>query len=95
MFQKYADFSLETELAGKNGEGRFDYTEIAQPALFALQVGITRMLLHQGLRPTSVAGHSVGEIAAAWAPAFFPCPMPSRSSITAANFREKPKAGGK
>ena len=67
IFQRYADFSLELELAGKNGEGRYEFTEIAQPALFALQVGITSMLIKRGLRPTAAAGHSVGEIAAAWA----------------------------
>jgi len=67
LFQRHADFSLEEELAGANGEGRYGYTEIAQPALFALQVGITQMLRHRGLQPVAVAGHSVGEIAAAWA----------------------------
>ncbi len=67
LFRRHADFSLEDELAGKNGEGRYEYTEIAQPALFALQVGITQMLRHQGLHPVAVAGHSVGEITAAWA----------------------------
>lgn len=67
VFRGLADFSLEAELAGKNGEGRYQYTEIAQPALFAVQVGITRMLRHRGLMPAAVAGHSVGEVAAAWA----------------------------
>ena len=67
IFQRYADYSLEDELAGKNGPDRYEYTEIAQPALFALQVGITKMLRHQGIAPLAVAGHSVGEIAAAWA----------------------------
>ncbi|MCP4337582.1 MAG: type I polyketide synthase [Desulfobulbaceae bacterium] len=67
LFRRHATFSLEDELAGKNGEGRYEYTEIAQPALFALQVGITQMLRHRGLKPLAVAGHSVGEIAAAWA----------------------------
>ena len=67
LFQRYTDYSLELELAGKNGEGRFEYTEIAQPALLALQVGVTNMLRHRGIKPTAVAGHSVGEIAAAWA----------------------------
>lgn len=40
--------------------------EIAQPALFALQVGITR-LRQLGITPAAVTGHSVGEVAAAWA----------------------------
>jgi acyl transferase domain-containing protein/NADPH:quinone reductase-like Zn-dependent oxidoreductase/acyl carrier protein len=67
LFSRYADYSLEAELAGKNGEGRYDFTEFAQPALFALQVGVTQMLRVRGLMPVAVAGHSVGEVAAAWA----------------------------
>jgi len=67
IFRRYADFSLEDELSGKNGEGRLALTEIAQPTLFAVQVGITEMLRTRGLAPNAVAGHSVGEIAAAWA----------------------------
>ncbi len=67
IFRRHADYSLEDELAGKNGDGRYEHTEIAQPALFALQVGITQMLRHQGITPVAIAGHSVGEVAAAWA----------------------------
>jgi acyl transferase domain-containing protein/NADPH:quinone reductase-like Zn-dependent oxidoreductase/acyl carrier protein len=67
LFSRYADYSLEEELAAHNDEGRYEFTEIAQPALFALQVGITTMLRRRGLVPVAVAGHSVGEVAAAWA----------------------------
>ncbi|MEF8756269.1 MAG: SDR family NAD(P)-dependent oxidoreductase [Accumulibacter sp.] len=67
LFRQHADFSLLAELAGENGDERYQRTEIAQPALFALQVGITRLLQRQGLTPMVVAGHSVGEVAAAWA----------------------------
>lgn len=67
LFQKHADYSLEEELAGKNGTNRYQLTEIAQPSLFALQVGLTQLLRSRGIHPTAVAGHSVGEIAAAWA----------------------------
>ena len=45
----------------------YDSTAVAQPALFALQVAMTRYLLRQGLEYAAVIGHSVGEIAAAWA----------------------------
>lgn len=42
-------------------------TAWSQPLLFAIQVGITRVLASLGIRPAAVVGHSVGEIAAAWA----------------------------
>jgi acyl transferase domain-containing protein/NADPH:quinone reductase-like Zn-dependent oxidoreductase/NADP-dependent 3-hydroxy acid dehydrogenase YdfG/acyl carrier protein len=67
LFARYANYSLEAELAGRNGADRYEFTEFAQPALFALQVGITAMLRHRGLNPVAVVGHSVGEVAAAWA----------------------------
>ncbi|AJY64993.1 type I polyketide synthase [Burkholderia glumae] len=42
-------------------------TENAQPLLFAIQVGLTRVLKARGIRCDATIGHSVGEIAAAWA----------------------------
>ncbi len=40
-------------------------TEVAQPTLFALQLGITAILKEAGITPAAVFGHSVGEVAAA------------------------------
>jgi acyl transferase domain-containing protein/NADPH:quinone reductase-like Zn-dependent oxidoreductase/NAD(P)-dependent dehydrogenase (short-subunit alcohol dehydrogenase family)/acyl carrier protein len=44
-----------------------DDTALAQPALFAVQVAMTALLRSQGLQAQAACGHSVGEIAAAWA----------------------------
>ncbi len=45
----------------------FDRTEIAQPALFAVQVATLEWLAAHGIEAHAVLGHSVGEVSAAYA----------------------------
>ncbi|WZB74647.1 acyltransferase domain-containing protein [Achromobacter insuavis] len=66
LFAEYSDFSPAAELAARHAD-RYDYTEVAQPTLFALQVGLTRVLAQRGVTPVAAMGHSVGEVAAVWA----------------------------
>jgi acyl transferase domain-containing protein/NADPH:quinone reductase-like Zn-dependent oxidoreductase/NAD(P)-dependent dehydrogenase (short-subunit alcohol dehydrogenase family)/acyl carrier protein len=66
-FQKTAPFSLLPHFEGTDLPGGVSRTEIAQPLIFAIQVGLVESLASRGLRPAAVIGHSLGEVAGAWA----------------------------
>lgn len=53
---------------------RVDETTVAQPAIFAIQVGLVRLWKSWGVTPVGVVGHSVGEVAAAWAAGVYDLP---------------------
>ncbi|MEI9897837.1 MAG: SDR family NAD(P)-dependent oxidoreductase [Chthoniobacter sp.] len=63
--EPYARFSLLEELGRSEETSQMHRTEIAQPAIFAMQVALAELWKSWGVQPAAIVGHSVGEIAAA------------------------------
>ncbi|MEV0643481.1 type I polyketide synthase, partial [Streptomyces sp. NPDC050619] len=61
----YLDCSLASVISGEAGPELLGRTGFTQPALFAVEVALFRLVSHYGVVPDYVVGHSVGEIAAA------------------------------
>lgn len=66
-FTACAGWSLLAELLADEQRSRIHETQVAQPAIFAIQVGLTHLWRSWGMVPSAVIGHSIGEIAAAHA----------------------------
>lgn len=65
------EFDLRDVLMPEDGadldqiQRRLARTEVAQPALFALEYGVAHLLMHWGVQPAAMIGHSLGEYVAA------------------------------
>jgi acyl transferase domain-containing protein/NADPH:quinone reductase-like Zn-dependent oxidoreductase/acyl carrier protein len=57
-------FAADRETGGEAGE-TLKHTSFAQPALFAIEMGLARLWQSWGIEPDVVLGHSVGQYAAA------------------------------
>ncbi|CAM5368575.1 Putative NRPS-type-I PKS fusion protein OS=Streptomyces griseus subsp. griseus (strain JCM 4626 /NBRC) OX=455632 GN=SGR_814 PE=3 SV=1 [Streptomyces griseus subsp. griseus] len=62
--REFADWSLIEEMTADEPVSRMAETWLAQPANFAVQVGLAALWRSHGVRPDAVVGHSTGEIAA-------------------------------
>ncbi|MEM9494724.1 MAG: type I polyketide synthase [Pseudomonadota bacterium] len=61
----YILWSDESPLAKEDAVAALTRTELAQPAIFAVEMALANQLIHWGATPSALIGHSVGEIAAA------------------------------
>ena len=65
LLREHAGWSLLEELKAEEPRSRIDQTEVAQPAIFALQMGLADLWRAWGIEPGGIIGHSIGEVAAA------------------------------
>ncbi len=67
IFTEIAGWSILHEMLKSESESRITQTEYAQPANFMVQIGLLETLRAAGIQPGAVVGHSVGELASAYA----------------------------
>lgn len=82
----HASFSLLEELNRDEADSKIQITEIAQPAIFAMQVSLAALWKSLGVHPTAVVGHSVGEVAAACVAGILPLEEAARVIVLRARF---------
>lgn len=67
IFARLSGWSLEAEMLKDEADSCVSDTRIAQPAIMAVQVGLVEIWKRYGIVPAGVVGHSVGEVAGAYA----------------------------
>ena len=71
LLNDIAGWSLFSEMLKNKTESLVNKTEIAQLAIFAIQVSLEKLLRHYGVKAEGIVGHSLGEIAAAYSAGAF------------------------
>ena len=72
LLSPVAGWSILEELTRSEEASRMRRAEVAQPCNLAVQVALTEVWRAWGVWPAAVLGHSVGEVAAAWASGALP-----------------------
>jgi acyl transferase domain-containing protein/acyl-CoA synthetase (AMP-forming)/AMP-acid ligase II/acyl carrier protein len=65
LIQRHTNWSLLEQIAADEVHSRLDEIDVAQPVLFAIQVGLAALWRSWDVEPDAVVGHSLGEVAAA------------------------------
>lgn len=83
---------LAAEVFGDSARG-LESTDLAQPALFAVEYALAELLMSYGLTPSALAGHSIGELVAATVAGVFDLDTAVRVVATRARLMHAAPAG--
>ena len=64
LFRQYTNLSIVEEIGRNAHNSRITNSLIAQPCIFSIQTALNDLLIHWGVKPDALIGHSGGEIAA-------------------------------
>ncbi len=88
------EMGIDLRAAIFEGTGRdLERTELAQPALFAVEYALAKLIESYGVRPAAMAGHSIGEYAAATIAGVFDLPTAIRAVSVRARLMHAAPAG--
>ncbi|MBV9553553.1 MAG: type I polyketide synthase, partial [Alphaproteobacteria bacterium] len=88
-------WSVAARIAGGLTADELRRADIAQPALFAIQVALTAALRVHGAAPSGFAGHSVGEIAASWAAGLLSLDAAARIVAVRSRHQQRTRGAGR
>jgi acyl transferase domain-containing protein/NADPH:quinone reductase-like Zn-dependent oxidoreductase/acyl carrier protein len=66
LYRPLAGWSVIDKLLADENDSEVQQTHVAQPAIFATQVGLAALWRSWGVEPGAVLGHSAGEVAASY-----------------------------
>lgn len=95
LIQTLGGWSVLGELRAEEKKSRMHVTAVAQPALFAVQSGLVDLWRSWGIKPDAVVGHSIGEIAAAYAAGVMDFEESVRVVFHRSRLMERPSAKGR
>jgi phthiocerol/phenolphthiocerol synthesis type-I polyketide synthase C len=88
-------WSVAERVAAGAGDADIGRADVAQPMLFAIQTALTLALRALGARPDGFVGHSVGEIAAAWAAGGLTLADAARIVVVRSRHQERTRGRGR